>query len=183
MTIHPRTLSLLALAAMLPTAAMAQDAGVKVGSATWYGSRGSGAHTSSGERFDEEGMTAASNRLPMGARVRVTMDNGQSIVVRVNDRMGSRSTFIDLTKGAARQIGLLGRGRATVSITSAADEPLEVAEASEDETSDLANDAPRGRRHMRRGVRLASAVRSCCRAPSAVPARHSVQPRAARHTL
>ena len=182
MTIHPRTLPLLAFAAMLPAVALAQGSLANVGSATWYGSRGSGAHTASGERFDEEGMTAASNRLPMGARVRVTMDNGQSIVVRVNDRMGSRNTFIDLTKGAARQIGLLSRGRATVSI-SAADEPLEVAEASEDETSDLANDAPRGRRHMRRGVRLVSAVRSCCHAPSAALARRSAQLRAARHTL
>ncbi len=183
MTIHPRTLPILALAAMLPATAMAQGAVANVGSATWYGNRGSGAHTASGERFDEEGMTAASNRLPMGARVRVTMDNGQSIVVRVNDRMGSRGTFIDLTKGAARQIGLLGRGRATVSITPAADEPLEVAEATEDETSDLATDAPRGRRHMRRGVRLVSAVRSCCHAPSAALARRSAQLRAARHTL
>ncbi len=176
------TLPALAIALMLPATAMAQS----VGSATWYGNRGSGAHTASGERFDEEAMTAASNRLPLGARVRVTMDDGQSVVVRVNDRMGSRSTFIDLTKGAARQIGLLGRGRATVSIAAAADEPLEVAEASEDDAGDAGDavsGAPRGPRRMHRAGRSAAAGRSCCRSPFVVLARHSVQPRATRRRL
>ncbi len=150
------TLPALAIALMLPATAMAQS----VGSATWYGNRGSGAHTASGERFDEEAMTAASNRLPLGARVRVTMDDGQSVVVRVNDRMGSRSTFIDLTKGAARQIGLLGRGRATVSIAAAADEPLEVAEATEDERTTRATQS--AARHV---------VRDVCTAPADRPRR------------
>jgi rare lipoprotein A len=174
-----RILAAAALATALPTAAMAQN----VGTATWYGARHSGTHTSNGEVFDEEGMTAASNRLPIGARVRVTMDSGRSVVVRVNDRMGSHSTFIDLTKGAARQIGLLGRGRATVSIDATSDEPLEVAEATEDDVADITSAAPRGRRRMRRGGRSVSLARQCCLAPSVILARHSVQPRAARHRL
>ena len=180
MSNQPRLSAALAIAALLPFGAMAQT----VGSATWYGARGQQLHTASGDRFDEEGMTAASNQLPMGSRVRVTVqDTGASVVVRINDRIGGRGTMIDLTKGAARQIGLLGRGRAEVSVAPTADEPVEVAEATEDETADIATDAPRGPRHMRRAGRWAATAHRWNRAPSVILARHSVQPRATRHRL
>ena len=168
------------MAALLPGAALAETVGV----ASWYGGRHDGLRTSSGEVFDQEGMTAASRSIPLGSRVRVTMnDTGQSVVVTVNDRMGGRSAIIDLSRGAAREIGLLGRGRAVVSIASAADEPVEVAEASEDETADVAIGEPRGLRRRHRAGRSASAGRPCCRVPSVILARHSVPHRAAQHRL
>ena len=177
-----RLLPALAMSALLPGAAMAETIGV----ASWYGARHDGLRTSSGEVFDQEGFTAASRSIPLGTRVRVTMsETGESVVVKVNDRMGGRSAIIDLSKGAARQIGLLGRGRAMVSIASATagEEPLEVAEASEDETADFVNDAPRGRRHTRRGGRSVAAGRPYYHGPSVILARHSVQLRATRHRL
>ena len=120
----------LALAVMAPAAVGAQSVGI----ASWYGARHDGLRTSSGATFDQEGMTAASRSLPLGSRVRVTMhETGRSVVVLVNDRMGGRSAIIDLAKGAAREIGLLGRGRGMVSIAAADDEPVEIAEASQDD--------------------------------------------------
>ena len=112
--------------ALFPAAAIAQSTGV----ASWYGARHQGLRTSSGETFEQDGLTAASHTLPLGARVRVTLhETGRSVVVRVNDRMGARSAIIDLSRGAAQEIGLLGRGRGTVSIDPADTDPVEVAEA------------------------------------------------------
>ena len=179
----PRTTQLLpalAMAALLPGAALAETVGV----ASWYGARHDGLRTSSGDVFDQEGMTAASRSIPLGSRVRVTMnDTGQSVVVLVNDRMGGRSAIIDLSKGAAREIGLLGRGRAVVSIASASDVPVEVAEATDDETADVAIDEPRGLRRRHRAGRSASGGRPCCHVPSVILARHSVQHRAIQRRL
>lgn len=173
-------LSAFAIAACLPGAALAQTVGV----ASWYGAKHDGLRTSSGDIFDQEGMTAASRSIPLGSRVRVTMnETGQSVVVLVNDRMGGRSAIIDLSKGAAREIGLLGRGRAVVSIASASNEPIEVAEATDDDTADFATDVPHGRRHTRHGGRSVAAGRPCCRVPSVILARHSVQRRATQHRL
>ncbi len=159
--------------AMVPAAGDAMEEHVAV--ASWYGARHQGLRTSTGDVFDQERMTAASGSLPLGSHVRVTMhETGQSVVVLINDRMGARSDKIDLSKGAARQIGLLGRGRGLVSIAPTSAEPVEVAEASEDELGDVASfsSAPRGRRHTRRAAQAAMADRPCCHAPSAVPARH-----------
>ena len=156
-----------AIAAVLPGIAAAQTVGV----ASWYGGRHDGLRTSSGEVFDQEGLTAASRSIPLGSRVRVTMhETGQSVVVTVNDRMGGRSAIIDLSKGAAREIGLLGRGRGMVTIASESDEPLEVAEASEDETSDIQGGSVH-RRHGRRAMRA-----------SAGAARHGAHVMLAKHT-
>ncbi len=174
-------ISALVLSALLPAAAWAQTVGV----ASWYGDRHDGRRTSSGEIFDQEGLTAASRTLPLGSRIRVTLqETGQSVVVTVNDRMGGRGAMIDLSKAAAREIGLLGRGRGTVAIASASDEPLEVAEASEDEAAEVPGDAtPRARRRSRHGARLILADRRCCHAAFLTLARHSVQHRSLRHTL
>ena len=136
-----------------------------VGMASWYGERHDGLRTSSGAVFDQEGMTAASRSLPLGRRVRVTMqETGRSVVVLVNDRMGGRGSIIDLAKGAAREIGLLGRGRGMVSVDAADDEPVEIAEAEDDGAPGVLESQPRRRHGWRRAsVRLAS----CCRLGSA----------------
>ena len=139
-------LSAMAGLALLPAVAGAQiaespvaDAPVhgsslsrSVAVASWYGARHQGLRTSSGEIFDQDGMTAASRNLPLGTRVRVTLhETGRSVVVRVNDRMGARTAAIDLSRGAAKEIGLLGRGRGVVSIDPAEADPVEVAEVPE----------------------------------------------------
>jgi rare lipoprotein A (peptidoglycan hydrolase) len=170
-----------AIALLLP---MAAEAGSRdVGVATWYGGAHNGNRTSSGAIFNQNAMTAASSRVPLGTKVRVTMqDSGNSVVVLVNDRMGGRA-MIDLSRAAAKQIGLYARGRAVVAVEPTADEPIEVAEATEDETADIVSSAPRGRRHTRHDGRWAAADHRCCHAPSVVLARHSVQPRVVRRRL
>lgn len=102
---------------------------VQVGLASWYGPRHHGSPTASGARFDMRALTAAHPTLPMGTRVRVTLAaTGRSVVVTVNDRgphVGRR--IVDLSWRAARHLGLLQAGVATVSLGV---EPLSVAPGS-----------------------------------------------------
>jgi rare lipoprotein A len=88
------------------------------GIASFYGYDGSGNRTASGQRFNPEAMTAAHRSLPFGTRVRVTNTrNGRSVVVRINDRGPFiRGRVIDLSYGAARVIGMIGKGLAPVKI-------------------------------------------------------------------
>ncbi len=87
--------------------------------ASWYGPGFAGHRTSTGEPYNPEGLTAASKTLPLGSHVRVTNpDTGRSVVVRINDRgpfVHGRS--LDLSHGAARQIGLTGKGVGRVQVT------------------------------------------------------------------
>jgi rare lipoprotein A len=106
------------------------------GEATWYGPRHEGRRTTSGERFDSSKLTAAHASLPMGAWVKVTVeDTGRSIIVRVNDREPPHGVrCIDLTREAASRLGIIGRGVADVSVAQisappAGDQPEELAEA------------------------------------------------------
>ena len=79
------------------------------GKASYYGNE-SGSRTASGQRFNQNAMTAAHRSLPFGTRLRVT-HRGQSVVVTVNDRGPFiRGRVLDLSKGAARAIGLTGAG-------------------------------------------------------------------------
>ncbi len=79
------------------------------GIASYYGNN-VGNKTASGQRFNENAMTAAHRHLPFGTRVKVTHRN-RSVVVTINDRGPFiRGRVIDLSKGAARVIGLTGRG-------------------------------------------------------------------------
>ncbi len=88
------------------------------GYASWYGPGFDGAYSASGERFNQEALTAAHPSLPFGTQIRVTnMDNGNSVVVRVNDRGPyAHGRVIDLSAGAARVIGLIQAGVAPVSL-------------------------------------------------------------------
>ena len=89
---------------------------VEVGVASWYGPGYNGKRTSSGERFDQDDLTAAHASWQFGTRVRVTfLTTGRSVVVRINDRFPNhKGRVIDLSKGAARQIGLIGPGTGRV---------------------------------------------------------------------
>lgn len=89
------------------------------GDASFYGNELAGNRTASGEVFDPERLTAAHRTLPLGSRVRVTnVGNGESVIVRINDRgpfHGNR--VIDLSKAAARTIGLIQSGTGRVSLS------------------------------------------------------------------
>ncbi len=90
------------------------------GTASWYGSSWHGRRTSSGVPYDENALTAAHPWLPIGTRVRVTLEgSSESVVVIINDRPGSRTILIDLSKAAARELGILSRGVARVTLTRA----------------------------------------------------------------
>ena len=79
------------------------------GKASYYGNE-SGSRTASGARFNQNAMTAAHRSLPFGTKLRVT-HRGQSVVVTINDRGPFiRGRVLDLSKGAARAIGLTGAG-------------------------------------------------------------------------
>lgn len=86
------------------------------GWASWYGPGFHGNTSASGEVFNQEALTAAHKSLPFGTKVQVTnLDNGKSVVVRINDRgpyTGGR--IIDLSAGAARILGLMQSGVAPV---------------------------------------------------------------------
>ncbi len=70
----------------------------------------SGSRTASGQRFNRHAMTAAHRCLPFGTRLRVTY-GGRNVVVTINDRGPFiRGRVLDLSEGAAREIGLAARG-------------------------------------------------------------------------
>ena len=121
------------------------------GEASWYGPRHEGKRTTSGEVFDSGKLTAAHPSLPMGSYVRVTVQTtGRSVVVKVNDREPPHGVrCIDLSREAARRLGIIQRGLADVTLAQVdASEATEVAEAPETATSVKSGvSAPRGRRH------------------------------------
>ncbi len=101
-----------------PSRRKSASRGSTVGRASYYGPGFQGKKTASGERFDMNALTAAHRRLPFGTRVRVTnLDNGKSVVVRINDRGPfKKSRVIDLSLAAARKIGMTATGTARVKL-------------------------------------------------------------------
>lgn len=96
----------------------------ETGIASWYGPDFHGKLTANGEVFDQMAITAAHKTLPMPSMVRVTnLDNGRSLVVRVNDRGPFvNGRIIDLSKRSAQLLGIEGRGTAKVRVQILADE-------------------------------------------------------------
>lgn len=84
------------------------------GVVSFYGQDFQGKTTSNGETFDLHALTAAHRTFPFGTKVRVTnLDNGKSVVVRVNDRGPFiEGRIMDLSMGAAQSIDLLKAGTA-----------------------------------------------------------------------
>jgi rare lipoprotein A len=91
----------------------------ETGIASWYGAQFHGKQTANGEIFDKELMTAAHPTLPMPVHVRVTnLENGRSLIVRVNDRGPfKRGRLIDLSERAADVLGFRQAGTARVKVT------------------------------------------------------------------
>lgn len=88
------------------------------GEASYYGARHHGKRTASGERFDQNALTAAHRTLPFGTRVKVTnLNNDRSVVVRINDRGPHvRGRLIDLSRRAAEALDMLRSGVAPVRV-------------------------------------------------------------------
>jgi rare lipoprotein A len=92
---------------------------VQAGYASWYGAALAGHRTSNGERFDPEKMTAAHRSLPFGTWVEVLrVDTGARVRVRITDRgpFGHAERIIDLSRAAARLLGMLKAGVARVEV-------------------------------------------------------------------
>lgn len=84
----------------------------EVGYASWYGVESAGNATANGEIFNPQAITGAHKTLPLPSYVEVTsLDTGRTILVRINDRGPfSSDRLIDLSQGAARQLGIDGQG-------------------------------------------------------------------------
>ncbi len=95
---------------------------VEQGVASWYGPDFHGGRTSTGETYDMNAMTGAHPTLPLPAWVRVTnLENGRSVVVRLNDRGPfARGRIIDLSRAAAEQLDMVRAGTARVEVVSLA---------------------------------------------------------------
>jgi len=117
-----------------------------IGVASWYGASYHGRFTANGEIYDMYALTAAHPTLPLPSVVRVTnLENGRSLVLRVNDRGPFlKNRLIDLSQAAARELGFERQGLAQVHVALLGLAPLD--------------DAP-----IRPGERREYAVLSCQR--------------------
>lgn len=89
---------------------------IETGMASWYGPNFHGKLTANGETYDMDGITAAHRTLPFGTVLLVeNIDNGRTVQVRVNDRGPfAKDRIIDLSKGAAESVDMIGPGTANV---------------------------------------------------------------------
>lgn len=84
---------------------------------TWYGSAFHGNYTKSGEIFDKNKLTCASNHFKLGTRLKITnIENGKSVVVKVNDTGSFKDKNIDLSEGAFKRIANLKQGRIEIKV-------------------------------------------------------------------
>ncbi len=113
--------------ARAPMPAPAPRAHAEVGVASWYGVPHHGKQTASGETYDMNSLTAAHRTLPFGTRVRVVnLKNSRSVEVRINDRgpfVAGR--IIDLSRAAARSLGMPGTAKVRLEILSTQAAPQE----------------------------------------------------------
>lgn len=103
----------------------------QTGIASWYGAEFAGRRTANGEIFDPNELTAAHKTLQMPSLVRVTnLENGRSLVVRVNDRGPfTKSRVIDVSRRSAELLGFKSKGTAKVRLDVMTRESLELAQA------------------------------------------------------
>lgn len=104
------------LAGVLAAVPLSFASAAQVGKASWYDIHG---RTASGQMMNPNALTAAHRSLPFGTHVLVqNLNNGRSVVVRINDRGPYvRGRIIDLSRAAAQSLGMLGSGTAEVRIS------------------------------------------------------------------
>jgi peptidoglycan lytic transglycosylase len=112
---------------VLPTAVGYVEQGI----ASWYGPDFHGGRTATGETYDMNAMTGAHPTLPLPAWVRVTnLDNGRSVVVRLNDRGPfAKGRIIDVSRAAALQLDMIRSGTARVEVRSLTGTDAQIAAA------------------------------------------------------
>lgn len=100
----------------------------KTGIASWYGPGFHGKSTANGETYDQNALTAAHTTLPLPTYVRVTnLENGRSLILRVNDRGPfAKDRIIDVTRRGAQLLGFHGNGTAKVRVQVIAPDPDEL---------------------------------------------------------
>jgi rare lipoprotein A (RlpA)-like double-psi beta-barrel protein len=91
---------------------------IAVGRVSWYGPGFHGRRTASGERYNMHDFTCASRDLPFGTKLELTnLDNGEKVVVRVNDRGPFyKKRILDLSYAAAKKLGFYGKGETQVEL-------------------------------------------------------------------
>jgi rare lipoprotein A len=107
----------------LDTSSVPDDAAAdQTGVASWYGDHWQGRTTASGKPFDESKLTAAHRTLPLNTRVRVTnLKTGRSVEVTITDRGPyTDGRLIDLSKAAAKKLGMVKEGLVPVRIQNVA---------------------------------------------------------------
>jgi len=114
----------------------------ETGIASWYGPGFHGRRTANGEIYDQDGLTAAHRTLPMPSMVRVTnLENGRSIVVRINDRGPFKhGRIIDLSRRGAQLLSFLKKGTAKVEVQILETESRQAAAVAQ--RRDASKDAP-----------------------------------------
>ena len=109
-------LTTLGLTASLTFSGTVAMANTQTGIASWYQM---GKVTANGEAYNPDGLTAAHRSLPFGTIIQVkNLSNGRTVRLRINDRgpfVGGR--ILDVSRGGARQLGLMGSGTARVQVT------------------------------------------------------------------
>jgi rare lipoprotein A len=100
------------------TLAASRGGSTQSGKASYYHDRFHGRKTASGVAYNKHALSAAHKTLPLGTQVRVTdARSGKSVVVKINDRGPyARGRVIDLSRAAAREIGLVNKGVANVKL-------------------------------------------------------------------
>lgn len=116
--IRYKTTAALAAALLLTLGVAPVSAQTHRGKASFYSKKATGARSSSGERIHHDSLTCAHRTYPFGTLLKVTnLSNGRSCIVRVNDRgPHRRGRIIDLSYGAARELGMLAQGIAMVEV-------------------------------------------------------------------
>lgn len=147
----------------------------KVGLASWYGSAFHGRYTANGEVYDKYHLSAAHPTFPLPSYARVTnLENGSSVVVRVNDRGPySGGRIIDLSSKTAEMLDVKGKGTAKVRVQYVGKAPLD----GHDMPYLMASYVPKGSRvpaadpggQIATGVMVASAAPIADSLPSAIP--------------
>lgn len=110
----PRIATILLSSSLVLMGSM-EMASAQCGRASWYALH---SRTASGERMNPAAMTAAHRSLPFGTRLKVTNQrNGRAVIVRINDRGPFiRGRMLDLSRGAAGQLGFIGAGQTKVCV-------------------------------------------------------------------
>jgi len=143
----------------------------ETGIASWYGPDFHGKMTANGEQFDQMAVSAAHKTLPMPSLVRVTnLENGRTLVVRVNDRGPYvNGRIIDLSRRSAQLLGIEGRGTARVRVQILADESRALA-------GKLKEDAPGGQPQVVAAPRASVTAEALPLAGAPPPVRKAVAP-------